>query len=274
MPFFDSLAFLSVNVVREKFGYKYTRSGYMDTESSHLKRIAWAIKTLKKDESLDKGITDAKLSHILGVDKNTLVRYRQCKGTVKSVVVGKLITHYNFNPRWLFLGQGEPFPGARTKYPEVCGPPADIDGDMLCAVSNSEFLPIPYMPDPSVHNMDALKDDHYISLWFRRSWIDKIGGKSDYLVAIKLRGDCMSPTLMYGDLLLVTRDPVHLRSVDGLCVVIMGKEMFVRRVQYEYGSERMIKLMCDNDKYETILTSLDSVVIYGKVIWYARSLVG
>ena len=86
------------------------------------KRIAWAIETIKDNKDLDKGISDVDLAKILGTNKNTLANYRQGKGSLMGEVIDNLIAHYKFNPMWLFKGEGEPFPGARYKYPEVCGP--------------------------------------------------------------------------------------------------------------------------------------------------------
>ena len=48
------------------------------------------------------------------------------------------------------------------------------------------------------------------------------------------------------------------------------KDYAVRRMQLEYGSNRMLKLMCDNKKYETVVTDVDSVTIYGRVVWIGR----
>lgn len=88
------------------------------------KRVAWAIEAIKADRDLDKGITDIKLAKILGTNKNTLASYRNKKGVPKGEVIERIVEHYHFSPAWLFHGQGEPFSGARQKYPEVCGPPA------------------------------------------------------------------------------------------------------------------------------------------------------
>lgn len=85
-------------------------------------RIAWAIETIKADKTLDKGITDVALAKILGTNKDTLAGYRREKGLLKGEVIDNLVAHYQFSPMWLFKGEGEPFPGARAKYPEVCGP--------------------------------------------------------------------------------------------------------------------------------------------------------
>ncbi|ABC76394.1 hypothetical protein [Syntrophus aciditrophicus] len=92
--------------------------------SSNLtERVAWAIETIKADRDLDEGITDIKLAKILGTNKDTLAAYRNKKGLLKGEVIERIVEHYHFNPMWLFHGEGEPFPGARQKYPEVCGPP-------------------------------------------------------------------------------------------------------------------------------------------------------
>lgn len=86
------------------------------------KRVAWAIKIIASEPELDKGIPDVALSKLLGTNKNTLAKYRQGKGLLKGEVIDNLVLHYDFNPMWLFRGQGEPFPGARAKYEDVCGP--------------------------------------------------------------------------------------------------------------------------------------------------------
>ena len=51
-----------------------------------------------------------------------LAGYGRGEGLLKTEVVENIVEVYKFDPLWLFKGQGEPFPGARVKYPEVCGP--------------------------------------------------------------------------------------------------------------------------------------------------------
>jgi len=87
-------------------------------------RCSWAIKTIKVDKDLDRGILDIDLAKVLGTDKNTLAAYRNHKGLLKGEFIQRLIDYYHFSPAWLFQGDGEPFPGARAKYSEVCGPEA------------------------------------------------------------------------------------------------------------------------------------------------------
>lgn len=86
-------------------------------------RVAWAIEKIPGDRDLDWKITDVALAKILGTNKDTLAAYRKQKGgLLKGEVIDKLVSHYNFSPEWFFKGIGEPFPGARRNYHEVCGP--------------------------------------------------------------------------------------------------------------------------------------------------------
>lgn len=85
-------------------------------------RISWAIEVIKTDPILDKGITDIDLAKKLGTNENTLAAYRKKQGLLKGMVLENLAICYNFNPFWLLRGYGEPFPGARLKYPDMCGP--------------------------------------------------------------------------------------------------------------------------------------------------------
>jgi len=85
-------------------------------------RVSWAISTIKEDKFLGGDISDADLAKELGITENTLKAYKNGQGSLKSPVIENLVSKYNFNPTWLYKGQSEPFPGARQKYKDVCGP--------------------------------------------------------------------------------------------------------------------------------------------------------
>jgi len=44
----------------------------------------------------------------LGVNKNTISAYKNCKGDLKGIVIEGLSKQYNFSPVWLLTGEGEP----------------------------------------------------------------------------------------------------------------------------------------------------------------------
>ena len=124
----------------------------MDTLSE---KIAWAIDVIKKEKNLDEGITDVELAKKLGTNKDTLAAYRQGKGLLKGEVIDNLVNVYNFNALWLFKGMGEPFPGAREKYPGACGPEAAHSP--LQAETASDRWPVSTEQDPGkIKVSDAL----------------------------------------------------------------------------------------------------------------------
>ena len=82
-------------------------------------RVAWAINLLKVREKLN----NIQLGQKLGINKNTVGEYSQAKGDMKGVALAALVKQFGFNGEWLMTGRGEPFPGAKEKYPEVCGGP-------------------------------------------------------------------------------------------------------------------------------------------------------
>jgi len=247
----------------------------MDGTNEHMQRIAWAIKTIKKDDSLDKGINDTNLGHILKVDKNTLVRYKKGQQeTVKSLVVGALILRYKFNPQWLFEGEGEPFPGARAKYPEVCGHVSDDEIQALprrrSSDNQKEFAPIRHIKSCNSEHNTKDTDNTYVKLAFRRDWLHVFDDNPDNFIAITLTTDCMMPSLCPGDVLLVYRAAIHLQPHDGIYVLENNNHFTVRRIQTEIGTLKKLKLMCDNKNYETVVTDAGAVNIYGKVVWVGR----
>ncbi len=83
------------------------------------KRTAWAVRYLKNQFRY----TWEELGKKLGTNKNTIAAYANEKGLIKGEVVEKLVMDFNFLSAWLLAGQGEPFPGARKDYPEVCDDP-------------------------------------------------------------------------------------------------------------------------------------------------------
>jgi len=57
------------------------------------------------------------------VSEGTISNYRVMLTSPKPEFIKKFCELYSVDEVWLMTGEGEPFPGARQKYPEVCGPP-------------------------------------------------------------------------------------------------------------------------------------------------------
>lgn len=82
-------------------------------------RAAWALHYIKEKNKLN----NVELGKILGVDKNTVQTYYSGKGSLKGAALAVIVKNFGINGEWLMTGRGEPFPGAREKFPEVCGDP-------------------------------------------------------------------------------------------------------------------------------------------------------
>lgn len=81
-------------------------------------RVAWIIKKIKEKESLN----NAQIGEKLGIDKNTVAAYLHKKGDLKGVALAGIVKHFGISGEWLIAGHGEPFPGARRDYSDVCSP--------------------------------------------------------------------------------------------------------------------------------------------------------
>jgi hypothetical protein len=85
-------------------------------------RVRWAIGYICDNFKM----TNEKIGKEMGCATSTINSYRS-KITVPGMDFSAYLKKYNFSSDWLNSGTGEPFPGAREKYPEVCGP-ADYIG--------------------------------------------------------------------------------------------------------------------------------------------------
>jgi hypothetical protein len=226
-------------------------------------RVAWAISIIATDDDLDKKITDVDLAKILGTNKDTLAAYRQEKGSLMGKVIDNLVHHYHFDPLWLFFNAGEPFPGARAKYKEVCGPERPIFTD--------EFALIPQVAGSISAGSGRVPDDSAdFQCAFRRDWIKKKRGNPNNLSLIKVAGDSMEPTLRDGDLVLVDHGRNSIASQGGIYAIAIDDEIMIKRVQPIFPDKLLV--ISDNKQYPAQEIATEHIRVNGKVIWYARDL--
>ncbi len=237
-------------------------------------RIAWTIEEIKDDEDLDKGITDVELAKILGTNKDTLASYRRQKGLLKGEVIEKLVSHYHFNPIWLLKGLGEPFPGARAKYPEVCGPdPADYQAIPPQPDFPSDDFVFIRQVNGKISAGGSLMPENSADLQcaFRKDWIKKKGGKPSNMSLIKVSGDSMVPTLLPDDLVLVDHSRTTVTPQGGIYAISIDHEIMIKRIQVLFH-ENKLRIIGDNSHYESIEADPGTVKINGKVIWFGREM--
>ena len=82
------------------------------------KRTGWAINRVVAD---DRSLNNITLSPLLDSNPTTISNYRTMKNAPKVAFIIKFCEIFGYNLNWFMTGEGEPFPGAHKKYPEVCG---------------------------------------------------------------------------------------------------------------------------------------------------------
>ena len=82
-------------------------------------RTRWAIIYVADKYNL----SNITLGKDLSVNKNTVNNYRRMKTIPNIPFMINFCEKYGFNISWFCYGKGEPYPGARLEYPEVCGEP-------------------------------------------------------------------------------------------------------------------------------------------------------
>jgi len=231
------------------------------------KRVAWAI-TKYREET---GQNYIQIAEILGVDKNTLAAYRKEEGSLIGSVLKGLISNPNFkfSTEWLMEGRGEPFPGARESYPEICGP--EENEIVIPTEIQNDYTFVPLLKDKiSAGRGITAYNAIDVRVAFRREWIKRKGDPKN-MSLIKVSGDSMEPTLISGDLVLVDHSKTYIDPQGGIYAITMNDTIMIKRLQIIYQNHKVL-VISDNDHYEPIETDLDSVQINGKVIWFAREL--
>ncbi len=229
-------------------------------------RVAWVISLIKEKNSL----TNVQIGEKLGIDKNTVAAYIHGKGDLKGVALAGLVKHYDVNGEWLIAGIGEPFPGARIKFPEACGPESPLLHQP--EQPSEDFVFIRQVNGKiSAGGGLAPDDTSDVRAAFRRDWIKKKGGKPENMSLIRVDGDSMDPTLLSGDMVLVDHARNVVASQGGIYAISMDHEIMIKRIQvlHDQGKYRIIS---DNKQYPPQEIDADKVAINGKVLWFAREM--
>ena len=226
-------------------------------------RFAEIIDIIKKHLAED--IRDADLAKLLGTNENTLREYKKKHGLLKAEVLVNLIQRYKIDPRWLFKGEGEPFHGARSIYPFICGPEHDECSVMreLCDIYHY------FAQDEGVKGSagsDTLTEG---AIAFRRDWLERKGQPGDLMLA-KVRGDAMEPTLLSGDMVLINKSITHANE-GGIYAISVKDEFMIRRIQYMFDGNK-VKIITDNERYQPIEIDREKVSITGRVVWFGRDI--
>ena len=87
-------------------------------------RTRWAITHICKDRNF----TNRSLASLLNIAVGNIAQYRSMNVRPSAEFMEKFCKQFGFSEGWFLSGIGEPFPGARIKHPEICGPADPLPG--------------------------------------------------------------------------------------------------------------------------------------------------
>jgi len=105
---------------------------------------------------------------------------------------------------------------------------------------------------------------------FRKEWIERKGDPNK-MSLIRVSGDSMEPTLQSGDLALVDHGRNYVDPQGGIYAIAIDSTIMIKRIQVMHPT-RSLRVISDNNRYETIETDPDRLRINGKVIWFGREI--
>ena len=86
-----------------------------------------------------------------------------------------------------------------------------------------------------------------------------------HLAQMEMTGDSMAPTIKHGDILYI--DPeINVFDGDNVYVIDRGNGSEARRLQYMFGQNGGLMLICDNKAYQAERTEFSALKILGLVL--------
>nr|DAK44703.1 MAG TPA: Repressor protein CI [Caudoviricetes sp.] len=179
---------------------------------------------------------------------------------------------------WLLTGEGSPYldknhPDNAGGFPVQTGSDGvtDILGN---PVDLSEFVFVPRynIAAAAGHGAPVYGEEPLFCLAFRRYWIENYVTKQpEKLSVITVKGDSMEGVLNHGDSILINHAETDPR--DGLYVLRIGNDLFVKRVQRIPGKLLITSANPSYAPFEIDLSHTDDdIAVIGRVEWYGRSI--
>ncbi len=209
---------------------------------------------------------DAELADFFGVSRSAVASWRGRQNLPYGDIVA-FCEREQVNLSWLLTGQ------LTTKY-------IDVEGQKVLTIAqeqgtykaeDKDFVTVPQVRGEISAGGGLLADETVeMRVAFRRDWIER-HGEASRMSLIRVAGDSMEPTLYSGDLVLVDHSRNVVEAAGGIFAIALDHEIMIKRVQLNYPG-KTLRIISDNEKYETFEADPDKITVNGKVIWFGREL--
>ncbi|MDD7973425.1 S24 family peptidase [Roseinatronobacter alkalisoli] len=137
------------------------------------------------------------------------------------------------------------------------------------APEGADLVPVYDVSASAGHGAVVDVEEHISNLAFSTQYLREMtSAKGNQLVAIRVKGDSMTPTIQDDDMVVIDRTKTNL-DYDGLFVLRVGEALQIKRIGR--GSRRTsVMVIADNSLYPPVDTERTEIDVVGKVIWYGR----
>jgi phage repressor protein C with HTH and peptisase S24 domain len=196
-------------------------------------------------------LTQAALATTVGVSQDTISRIERT-GAIEPVVLIAICCVHKVSRAWLERGEGPMFAGE---------------------LQEGEFSPVPLvnLRLAAGSGAEIYEEGELKQLQFRTAWLrGDLRASVANLVAMRVEGESMEPTLSAGDVVLVDRsrtDPTR----DGLYALRQDNALLVKRTRAEGGR---VLLVSDNPEFPATVfpwpAPIHRAQVIGRVVWAGK----
>lgn len=101
--------------------------------------------------------------------------------------------------------------------------------------------------------------------WLAETAISDIEARYPDCAVLKMRGDCMCPTIREDDYALIDLRQTRFREDDIYALQEPGGHVLVRRVQRIFAVSGWVRIACDNPRYDSHDLELMELTIVGRI---------
>jgi hypothetical protein len=202
----------------------------MNAKKAHIQAIVDRMK-----EVVDVS-TDVDLATAIGVSRSNPAVWK-IRDRMPLAECVEMAEKHGVSLDWLVLGRGVSGIEAPASSPAGGSTPAD-----------DTYVDFPAFDMPSFIEGEIAR----MSFRVPRAWVEDEGVSIDDTIAMRIPGNCMSPTIADGEVVLVDRRP---RDLDGVFILRIGESLRVRRVQRMHGGA--LHLLCDNPSFASDVIDAD-----------------